>query len=234
VVWGLTVPDALVLEQRRGGAEGHVSKRQRPIGIGHGERTEDNDLIVILDMLIPIIPAGGRINLDAIKLFIQDLRDIGHLNIQVVSFDNFQSEASRQYLKRVNFNVEELSVDKTMDSYLALISLIESQRLRAGKSIIFKNNLRSLRIVKRETGTQKVDHTPGEIIYTSDDVSWESSTMGVNAKDLSDTAAAVCNLIRRHQLYMAEVFNDKDLVPVTREEATNDIRRKLQAMGMAV
>ena len=53
-----------------------------------------------MDFTIVIIPKGKKINLEAIKSFILDLADIGNISIGMVNFDNFQSETTKQALKR--------------------------------------------------------------------------------------------------------------------------------------
>ena len=70
------------------------------IAISHVERdkvrldTQGQPLkVYVTDMVVPVIPKGGMINLDAFKFFILDLIRLGNMNIRHVSFDSFQSRA---------------------------------------------------------------------------------------------------------------------------------------------
>lgn len=172
--------------------------------------------IYIVDFVIPIVPLGGRINLDAIKLFICDLVTKGNINLQKVTFDSFQSEASIQYIKRQLDPdiVEKLSVDKEMGPYLSFTQLINQNRVRVGRNIFLKNNLKSLRMVKRKrSDTMKIDHTIGDTGDLLGNATWETSLIGFNAKDISD---AVCASIEACRIYLAEksseLFNEEEII----------------------
>lgn len=165
------------------------------ISMVHPEITEDGEIIYVTDFTIAISPEKDRINLDAIRLFIQDLRDVGRINIDIISFDQYQSKATMQYLKEKGFNVELLSVDGDSKPYLTYVSLIQSGKVKTGRNIFLKNNLRSLQEVTSQSGRKKIDHTKGKIIY-DDGAKWETSDMGKFAKDVSDShCGAVWNAI---------------------------------------
>ena len=153
------------------------------------------DIIYVTDFTIAISPEKGRINLDSIRYFIQDLRDLGHIHIEKVTFDQYQSSPTTQYLKDKGFNVERLSVDADVKPYFAYISLISSGKIKCGKNIFLKNNIRSLQEVRSMHGRKKVDHTKGKIIYY-DGGDWKISNMGKFAKDISDAhCGAIWNAI---------------------------------------
>lgn len=116
------------------------------ISMSHVERLGDTgELCYVTDFTIVIAPKkGGKINLDAIRSFIIDLRDKGNLHIDHVSFDQFQSEAAVQGLQRAGFNVEILSVDRTLGPYENLISMISTGRYFCGRNIHLKNNLKEI------------------------------------------------------------------------------------------
>jgi len=187
--------------------------------------------VYIIDLIVPITPKGGRINLDAIRYFIEDLRDKGGMNLIKGSFDQFQSEATMQYLIRRGFEIEKLSVDKEMDAYLNFVSIIESGRLRAGRSLHLKNNLKSLQIVRRKdsegkrTGSQKVDHVNGELVLDGN-ITWETSLIGTNAKDVADAACACCELLRKHDVLPYEEW-EPDLI---KEPNREDAQKTVQAL----
>lgn len=190
-------------------------------------------LMYIIDLVVPIIPKGGRINLDSIRYFIDDLREKGSMNLMYGSFDQFQSEATMQYLLRRGFEVEKLSVDKEMDPYLNFVSIVESDRLRAGRNIHFKNNLKSLQITRRKdaegkkTGSQKVDHTAGEIVLEGT-TNWETSLIGIHAKDISDAVCACCELLRKHDVVPYEMWEPELIREKTRADAQTQINKLLE------
>lgn len=153
------------------------------------------EVIYVTDFTIVLSPEKGRINLDAIRYFIQDLRDLGHLNIAKVSFDQYQSSSTIQYLKSKDFEVERLSVDSSIKPYFAYVSLISSGKIKCGKNIFLKNNIKSLQEVRTKSGKRKIDHTKGKVIYF-DGGDWKNSDMGKFAKDASDAhCGAIWNAI---------------------------------------
>jgi len=188
-------------------------------------------LIYVVDLIVPITPKGGRINLDAIRYFIEDLRDKGSMQLIYGSFDQFQSEATMQYLLRRGFEIEKLSVDREMDPYLNFVSIIESDRLRSGQSLHLKNNLKSLQITRRKdsdgkkTGSQKIDHTNGEIVLEGN-TNWDTSLIGVHAKDVSDAVCACCELLRKHDVVPYEMWEPEKIHETTR----NDAKEKINAL----
>jgi hypothetical protein len=165
------------------------------IVISHPEwDVKNGELIVIHDLTIAISPGKGRINLDAIRTFPEDLRDKGGLVIEKITFDRFQSSTTIQYLTEKSFKVERFSVDTDKKPYLTYVSLINTGRIKAGRNIFLKNNLRSIREVKTDSGKTKIDHLIGKLTY-EDGADWEISSMGMNAKDVSDGGAATSFLI---------------------------------------
>ena len=190
----------------------------------------DTKNVCVVDFTITIIPKGKKINLEAIKCFILDLIDQGNISIGMVSFDNFQSESTRQALKRRNIPLDYISVDKKNEPYQALIDYITHERFFAGKNIFLKNNLRSLPWTKRENGSTKVDHFLGKLVNESEDLNWETSQLGVNAKDVADTCAACLALL---------VKNDLEFAPTTewvpdRSVNKERISERLQKMGFSL
>jgi hypothetical protein len=178
------------------------------VGVSHNERdstrkdpvTGDAYTVVVTDFTIMIAPKGGIINLDAIKFFIMDLIKLGNLRINRVSFDQFQSASSVQYLKRSGIEVEKLSVDSTNDHYLNFIDLVMHGRYHCGKNIFMRNNMRSLYLSKRKSGSTKIDHFNGDLglDFTGDWDKDKTSQAGYNAKDAADTIAANCGLLAIH------------------------------------
>ncbi len=155
------------------------------IGMVHPERDKDGKIQYITDFTLALSPEKGRINLDAVRLFIEDLKKLGNLPIEMITFDQYQSSSSIQYLKNQGFNVQLLSIDRDSKIYLTYISYIFSRRIKAGRNIYLKNNLKSLQEIVISSGRKKIDHTKGKIIYW-DGAEWDFSQMGKFAKDVSD------------------------------------------------
>ena len=148
-------------------------------------------LLVVVDFCIPISPDKNRINLDAIRFFIRDLIEKGRINIAKVTFDQYQSSSTLQYLKRRDIPAEKLSVDASMDPYHLMISYMSSGKLKCGRNILLKNNIKSLQEVETIRGHKKIDHTRGKTIYVGNE-DWNLSQLGKFAKDCSD---AVCGSV---------------------------------------
>ena len=176
------------------------------IAMSHNERdptkvdpaTGDALTVVVVDFTVVIVPKGGTINLDAIKFFIYDLVKLGNLRIRKVSFDQFQSAPTIQFLKRVGINVEKISVDRSTAPYLAFIDLAMHRRFHCGKNVFVRNNMRSLHMTKRKgSGTAKVEHFVGDLSY--DYVGdWERDKeckAGFWAKDATDALAGNVELL---------------------------------------
>lgn len=183
-----------------------ISGDTASISVSHVERdrirldTQGNPLkVYVTDFTIPVIPKGGMINLDAFKFFILDLIHLGNMNIRHVSFDSFQSRAMMQTLERAGIEVDYVSVDKNNTPYLSLVDYVMHKRYYCGKSVMLKNNLLALQMVKRKTtGTTKIDHMNGDNVYSDEfclpgssytEQSWQFSKVGTNAKDCADTVA---------------------------------------------
>lgn len=217
------------------------------IVISHPEwDVKRGELIVVHDLTIAISPGKGRINLDAIRTFPEDLRDKGGLVIEKITFDRFQSSPTIQYLTEKGFKVEKFSVDIDKKPYLTYVSLINTGRVRAGRNIFLKNNLRSIREVKTDSGKTKIDHLIGKLTY-EDGADWELSSMGMNAKDVSDGGAATSFLIihefegvPRYQWKDIELCPDVSTVKKSedtdafKEAFRQQMRENLKSLGLSV
>lgn len=216
-----------------------VSGDVASISVAHVERGETaQDVYYVIDFTVVITPHKGRINLDAVRYFIMDLINLGGLNIQHVSFDQFQSESTIQFLKRRGVLVERLSVDRYMEPYLNMVSVIESDRLRMGKNIFVKNNLRSLRIVRRKArsgkeGSKKVEHTDGELVYEGD-LSWEKSFVGIHAKDTTDSICANIEMLKKYDFVPIHSWEPEKIVIKNKEEVEKDTNELMASWGMSV
>jgi hypothetical protein len=154
-------------------------------------QTKQPQTVFVTDFTIFITPKGGLVNLDAIKFFIMDLRLLGGLNIRHHSFDGFEARATRQYLTRMAYENEYLSVDKDNTPYMSYINSVFDRRWHCGKNIFLKNNMKSLYMAKRKiTGSTKIDHFNGDLVYDfQGPQQWSSCRSGINSKDGSDCVA---------------------------------------------
>ncbi len=197
------------------------------IAMVHPETDKQTGMLVyVTDFTIVISPEKGRINLDAIRYFIEDLRNLGGLPIEVVSFDQYQSSAAIQYLKDKGFNIARLSVDRDPKVYYSYISLMSSGKIKSGKNIFLKNNIKSLQEVRLNSGKKKIDHTKGKVVYW-DGANWKRSEMGKFAKDASDShCGAVWNCVHNFNLIPKYVWEEeKEKISQDRTEV---IKNKLK------
>jgi hypothetical protein len=101
-------------------------------------------------------PEGGEVSFEQVRQRIYELRDRG-FDIRKVTFDNWQSVDSRQILRQQGFETEELSVDRTLQPYETLRSLVNSGRIRYYRYEPFLRECRRLEFIRGS----KADHPPG-------------------------------------------------------------------------
>jgi hypothetical protein len=142
--------------------------------------------IVVADFTIAIRPGKHRVNLLAIPHFIIDLKRLGGINLAKVTFDHWQSSIGLSMLKDNQIEADKMSVDFPIGAYSSFASYANAGRLRAGHSIVLKNNLKSLHEVITPGGHRKIDHVLGKLV-TEDNGDWEHSLIGINAKDVADS-----------------------------------------------
>ena len=209
------------------------------ISMCHVERFMDTgELIYVVDFTIAIAPTkDSHINLDAIRCFIEELRDLGNLRIEAVGFDSFQSEPAMQHLDRSGFKVKKVSADKSMDPYMNMISLMNSGRIAVGKNIFLKNNLKSLSIINKKS-KMKVDHdTSRELVTVAKDHSWANSPLGMYSKDISDSMVDAIELCRTEFPIAEEQWwgpiKEEDLTPVIeRSKAEENLKKFLNNFNL--
>lgn len=183
-------------------------------------------MVIIVDFTIVISPQKSRINLDAIRYFIQDLVEKGRIHIDFVSFDQYQSASAIQYLKRREIKTEKLSVDASMNPYYTLISYMSAGKLKCGKNIILKNNIKALHESETMHGHKKIDHLKGKITY-EDGGDWNTSSMGKFAKDCSDgLCGAVWNCIQHFNSVPRYVW-EEDLMRSDQQTVIQNKKKKV-------
>ena len=188
--------------------------------------------IYVTDFTIVLVPKGGHINMDAVKYFIHDLKYLGNINLRHVSFDGWQSDAARQYLKRDGIAVDYVSVDTNNEPYYNFYDLVTHGRYNCGKNIFVKNNMKSLHEVRRvRTGSVKIDHFEGPLNYDWEDGTWESCTAGINAKDATD---AIVGSLYLTSLYPSEFIATKKFYKEDNlDKSPEDIMRLTQQFTMS-
>lgn len=195
------------------------------------------DIVYVIDFVVPIHPFGGRINLDSVREFIVDVYTKGGIPIVKGSFDHYESDASIDFLERYGLEMEHLSVDDSLDPYMFLSQTIEQGNLKMGRNIFMKNNLKSLRISQTKVAHKlKVDHSLGDTVNPAltDDINWETSLLGMNAKDVSD---AVCGAVYNAKKYLATDGQslsqswDEDHIIITPEYIKSKALSQIKEMG---
>jgi hypothetical protein len=182
------------------------------IAMSHREYDlKNNEFIIVHDFTLAV--TGGqsaRINLDAFRTFPEDLRNLGKVDLQSVTFDRFQSSTTVQYLKEQGFNARQFSVDTSVDPYISYAALINIGNIKCGRNIFLKNNIKSLQEVKTTSGRRKIDHMIGKIVR-DDGAHWFLSQMGLYAKDCSDCCAATAYLIVHEDEGTPQYVYDREL-----------------------
>lgn len=202
------------------------------IAMSHIERLGDTgDNMYIVDFTIPIVPTSEGVNLEAIRCFIEDLRYLGHLNIAGVSFDQFQSETTIQNLKRMDFDVEKLSVDSSTGPYLDMLSLMNRGQIKVGKNIFLKNNLKCLHMTKTKNGKSKIDHDASRAQVTVGDDSWDKSFIGYFGKDVSDSVSASIALCAS-KFKVPQINWDGGPLDMKKDESQDKLNAKAKTMAM--
>jgi hypothetical protein len=199
------------------------------IAMSHREYDlERNEYVIVHDFTLAV--TGGqnaRINLDAFRVFPEDLRNLGRIDLASVTFDRFQSSTTIQYLKEQGFIAKVFSVDASVDPYISYAALINIGNIKAGRNIFLKNNIKSLMETRTVRGRRKIDHMIGKIVR-DDGGHWQTSAMGYYAKDVSDCCAATAYLIIHEDEGVPQYIYDRKLdLPFDDEEiALNEINSR--------
>ena len=111
--------------------------------------------IIYVDLILRIVPpVGGEIILNDIRVLIYDLREIG-FRIGLVTMDSYQSKDTQQTLAAKGFNVDELSVDTSIEPYNRLkMALYEDRIMGYAHDTLIKE----LKGLERNKKKGKVDH----------------------------------------------------------------------------
>jgi hypothetical protein len=120
------------------------------LAVVHKELSRNGRVMYVADLVLKIT-SPNRINLEAVKEFIIDLRDYYGLGFKAFTADQYQSEQLLQKLTSIGYaeTVEVLSVDKTRIPYDTLSTIVAQDCLKTGmmrdlkrelEGIYFENN----------------------------------------------------------------------------------------------
>ena len=167
--------------------------------------------VCVHDFTIAVSPGKGRINLDAVRTFPEDLRDKGSIDLIKITFDNFQSHSTMAYLQGKGFEVEKLSADTEINVYSSYVALANIGNVKAGRNIFLKNNLKSIQETTTLHGRRKIDHEIGKVVNLLDTNDWEMSRMGRCAKDVSDVCSENAYVLIHEDLTVPRYTYDRTL-----------------------
>lgn len=139
---------------------------------GYDEKEGEKRPKVYIDLMLQIKPsetAKGEVVFEDVRRIVYSLKERG-FNINLVTFDGFQSADSIQILKSHSINAEVLSVDRDTKAYETLKELLHTQRIDFYRYEPFMKEYKRLELVKGK----KVDHPLG------------------GSKDVTDAVAGVC------------------------------------------
>ncbi len=109
-------------------------------------------------------PTGDKIPYAKIVNFICWLRK-QHINIELITRDQYQSEYLAQLLEAQDFKVDKISLDRTPDGYICLRSVLMEERV----DMLHSNELETeLILLQRDAFSGRVDHPIGGAKDASD------------------------------------------------------------------
>ena len=202
------------------------------ISMVHLETDKIGRKMYIADFTLPIMSKkDDKINLDSFKYLVYCMKVYGNTNIKKVTYDGFESKSSIQFLERNGFECERLSLDSTPDYYLSFASWVMQGRVKIGKNLVMKNNMKSLITTNEghngkesKSGKLIVDHVQGDWIDLENS-DWEKSKCGYFGKDLSDSFVGACtNADKSNVNYATFLYDDID----EKEDCSQKNEKKLQ------
>lgn len=179
------------------------------ISMVHIEMGKNGERLYIVDFSIPVISGKEEINMDAFRYLIINMVKYGQITIGMSSTDHFQSDSHQQYLKRFGIESQYFSVDQPVEVYLSFLNNLSQRRIKAGRNLIFKNNLKCLIMSQTPSGKKKVDHLTGS--WTDiDNLDWTYSKWGYFGKDVADSICASCTLADMYGTLTADYIYDEE------------------------
>lgn len=202
------------------------------ISMVHLETDKIGRKMYVADFTLPIMSKkDDKINLDSFKYLVYCMKTYGNTNIKKATYDGFESKSSIQFLERNGVECERLSLDNTPDYYLSFASWVMQGRVKIGKNLVMKNNMKSLITTNEghngkesKSGKLIVDHVQGDWIDLENS-DWEKSKCGYFGKDLSDSFVGACtNADKSNVNYATFLYDDTD----EKEDCSQKNEKKLQ------
>ena len=202
------------------------------ISMVHLETDKIGRKMYVADFTLPIMSKkDDKINLDSFKYLVYCMKTYGNTNIKKATYDGFESKSSIQFLERNGVECERLSLDNTPDYYLSFASWVMQGRVKIGKNLVMKNNMKSLITTNEghngkesKSGKLIVDHVQGDWIDLENS-DWEKSKCGYFGKDLSDSFVGACtNADKSNVNYATFLYDDSD----EKEDCSQKNEKKLQ------
>lgn len=127
------------------------SRDSAALALGHQDQRGG-----VIDLLVRIKPQPGtEVNFAGVRQLVLDLKARG-FRISKGSFDGWQSVDSIQILTAKGIEVEELSVDRTLEPYDTFLEAVNEGRAHIPDSPILRKEMKALELKKGV----KVDHPP--------------------------------------------------------------------------
>lgn len=159
------------------------------------------------DFVLRIVPPAPpkRVSISRCHEFIKYMRDTLGLRIGLISFDQFQSEASRQFLTENGFNVAYQSVDKTDTQYLFFVDCLYKNTVHFSQEFADAIHKELFELIWYRS-RHKIDH-PG-------------STQTGNYKDRMD---GVVGALYNAYTSKESMYNPNDILNLSSFNSENDL-----------
>lgn len=160
-------------------------------------QVHENELklpIITVDFMLRINPPPkpDSISFGKIRDFIIWLKYVKKVNIQKVTFDQFQSAQMRQELEEAGITTGYLSVDRTSTPYDILRNLLQDHRVKTYAYEPFRQELFALIESRNMAGVAKIDHPKKGSKDVSDAVAGAVFT-AVDTEDKTDVTTQSLN-----------------------------------------
>jgi len=134
------------------------------LAIVHKELSQTGKVFYVADFVLKI-QSPNRINLEAIKEFIIDLRDYYGFGFKTFTADQYQSEQLLQKLTSIGYaeTVEVLSVEKTRNPYDTLSNIVAQDCLKTGMMRDLKRELEGIYFENNKVFRQHIENSHGDM-----------------------------------------------------------------------
>lgn len=150
-------------------------------------------------------PAPKRVSISRCHEFIKYMRDNLGLRIGLITFDQFQSMASRQYLEENGFNVAYQSVDKTDEQYLFFVDCMYKNCVHFGREFADAMHKELFDLIWYRN-KRKVDHPSG----------------GTAAGHYKDRMDAIVGSLYNAKMTKETIYNPNDILCLSQYNLSND------------